>query len=338
MMPATPSDVLTRLRAANPAEVSPERAGEPIAQANLEQILNEPGPDAAPRPPRRAHRTAAPGRRSVPSLVIVLAIMVACAGGALAATDPFGWWSANRDEARYGSNPAVHVATPKAQNIRCQPNSDSHFTCTPEQYVCTGLSTNHPSCRLSGTGQAYDKIDAIHQPVATNLSRASLLVFINRGLANHTITSSVAAKIHADLARVPDSFFTKFRIASRYGTYGSGSVSQGGRELVPPAGIPDILVCQEAQNGLSCRDLNGDLNAPIGAGVYGAVPGKGWRTALAPKVGGGMPPGIHFSDSEKQLLVDLLKTATTSHSSSGGHTAKSIPNPRPRESASHKAE
>jgi hypothetical protein len=261
--------------------------------------------------------------------------MVAFAGGALAATDPFGWWSVNRDEARYGSNPAVHVATPKAQQIRCEPGSDGHFTCTPERYVCTGLSTNHPSCRLSGTGQAYDKFDAIHPPAAANFSRASILAFINRGLGNHTLSASVAAKIRADLARVPDSFFTEFRLASRYGTYSSDSVSHG-RELVPPPGIPDILVCQNAQNGLSCRDLNGDLNAPIGAGVYGAIAAKGWRTVPAPKVfGGGLPPGIHFSNSEIQLMIDLLKGGT-GRSSSGGQAAKSIPVPRPRAPTSHK--
>lgn len=332
-MPATPNDVLTRLRAANPAQVSPERAHEPTAQATLERILTDPGTGAAAGSLRRVRRTATPGRRSVPSLVIVLALMVACAGGALAATDPFGWWSANRDEARYGSNPAIHVATPRAQQIRCQPSSDGHFTCTPEQYVCTGMSTSRPSCRLSGTGQAYDKIDAIRPPVGTNFSRASILGSINRGLANHTLTESAAAKIRADLARVPVGFFTEFRLASRYGTYSSGSVSQG-REVVPPAGVPDILVCQNAQNGLSCRDLNGDLNAPIGAGVYGAIPAKGWRTVPAPKEIGGLPPGVRFSPAETQLLIDLLKTATTD--SSSGHTAKSIPVPRPRQPTSHK--
>ena len=314
-MPATPSNALTRLRAANPAPLSRERASDPVAQAALEQILNDPGPSLAPRSPRRAHRTAGPGRGSVLSLVIVLALLVVCAGGALAATDPFGWWSANRDEARYGSNPEVRVATPKAQQIRCHPSSDGHFTCTPERFVCTGMSTNHPSCWISGRGQAYDKIDAIHPPVGTRFSRASMLALIDRGLANHTLTASVAAKIRADLARVPDSFFTELRLASRYGTYGSSSVSQG-RELVPPAGVPDILVCQNAHTGLSCRDLNGDLNAPIGAGVYGAIAERGWRTAPAPKVfGGGLPPGIHFSNSEIQLLIDLGKAGSTQSSS-----------------------
>jgi hypothetical protein len=159
-----------------------------------------------------------------------------------------------------------------------------------------------------------------------------MLAAINRGLANHTFTATFAAKVRGDVARVPDSFFTAFRLASRYGTYGTGSASQG-RELVPPTGVPDIVVCQNAQNGLSCRDLNGDLNAPVGAGVYSAIPAKGWRTVPAPGEIGGLPPGVHFSDAEIQLLIDLMKTAST-QSSSGGHTAKSIPvRPAPTPSA-----
>jgi hypothetical protein len=60
--------------------------------------------------------------------------------------------------------------------------------------------------------------------------------------------------------------------SDRYGTSGSGSSNSHGQNLVPPPGQPNILVCQNAGRGLSCRDLNGDLNAPIGAGVYAADP------------------------------------------------------------------
>jgi hypothetical protein len=80
-MPTSPTDILTRLRAANPAPVSPDRANEPTAQATLERILNDPGPDAASRSPERPR----PPRRWLRAAPVLAATLVALAvvGGAL---------------------------------------------------------------------------------------------------------------------------------------------------------------------------------------------------------------------------------------------------------------
>lgn len=81
-MPSTPNDTLTRLRAANPAPVSPGRGNEPIPQATLERILNDGAPGTASSSPQRPPR---PWRRWLRSAPVLAATLVALAvvGGAL---------------------------------------------------------------------------------------------------------------------------------------------------------------------------------------------------------------------------------------------------------------
>jgi hypothetical protein len=310
------------VRAANPVRVSDERVHEPAAQAALQRILADGEPTDACASQAHPRRSATVRWRGVG---IVLAVMVLGAGGAVAASDPFGWWSNNRDEARYGSNPAIHVATATAQQIRCVAGPGGGFTCTAERLTCSATPAGRPACEITGAGAAYEKLDAIRPPEGARFNRAFVDAAIDRAVRSRTMTAAQAAKIRGDLARVPDSFFAKLRLASRYGTYGNANTNGRGQQLVPPAGVPDILVCESAGEHLSCRDLNGDLNAPVGAGVYGALPGKGWRLTPAPRESGLLPPGIHFSPVEARLLVDLLTTAMArSSSSSRGHVATPI--------------
>ena len=101
-----------------------------------------------------------------------------------------------------------------------------------------------------------------------------------------------------------------------YGTYSGGGDTNNGRTRVPPVGQAETLVCTDAGRLLSCQDLNGDADAPVGAGVYGAVPGPGWRTVRTPRSIGGLPPGIQFTPAEEQVLIDLLRFGTTTSTSS----------------------
>ncbi|HTX30167.1 MAG TPA: hypothetical protein VMD09_02215 [Solirubrobacteraceae bacterium] len=81
-MPTTPNDILTRLRAANPAPVSPERVREPAAQATLERILDDPGSGPAPRSPQRPPRRRRRWLSASPVLASTL-VALAVLGGAL---------------------------------------------------------------------------------------------------------------------------------------------------------------------------------------------------------------------------------------------------------------
>lgn len=296
-------DAMTSLRAANPAAVDPDRGGEPVAQAALQRILDT--PLAAPSKPRRVV-----GSRG---LVLVLAVFTLGVGGALAATDPMGWWSSNPTEARYHLNANMRVRTPTAQQIRCESSGAGMFHCTSAHENCYQVGQRAPYCKLSGAGLPYTKIDAIRAPPSSSvLSRAGFGKAISKALSARTMTPAKAARFRADVARVPDSFFTELRLGERYGTYGSGGATRDGKTRVPPLGQPGTLVCTAAGRGLSCQDLNGDVSAPIGAGVYDAVPGPGWRWVRSPRYIGGLPPGIHFTRTEYQVLIDLARFATAS--------------------------
>jgi hypothetical protein len=310
-------DAITRLRAANPAAVDPGLGREPVAQAALQRILDSPPETASP-----ATRRPLTSR----GLVLVLAMLVLGVGGALAATDPMGWWSSNPSEAHYRVNPDARVPTPAAQQIRCTAGGSERLRCTPRQERCYQVRKRTPYCKLSGTGLPYLKIDAISAPPSNSLlSRAGFTKAIAKALAARRMTAAQAARFRADLARVPDGFFTELRLAAQYGTYGSGGETKNGRTRVPPVGQPATLVCTDAGRGLSCQDLNGDADAPVGAGVYSAVPGPGWRTVRTPRYIGGLPPGVHFTHAEEQVLIDLLRFGTTkSGSSSHGGRAKPV--------------
>lgn len=279
----SPTNTIDRLRAVNPAREETDRADTPVARAALERILSEPR-GARHRPGRRLRTRLPRGGAAV-----AIALALAGGGGAFAATNPFGWWSSNPNEARFAINPSARVRTPSATTIGCR----------------SGV------CLPNGRGQIYTWIDTIQQPGPANVwTRKNFLKAIAKALAGHRLTAAQAARIRRDIGRVPDSFFSEMRVATRYQTFGGGPVDR-----VPPAGVPEFLICQQVGRALSCRNLNGDEQAPLGAGVYGALPAPNWRAAPRQRPDYGLPPGIHFTRAEYQVLIDLSKSATTS---SGG--------------------
>jgi hypothetical protein len=310
-------DAMTRLRAVNPAAVDPGLGREPVAQAALQRILDSPPEMSSPA-----------ARRPLTSrtFVLVLAVLVLGVGGAVAATDPLGWWSSNPSEAHYRVNPDARVPTPGAQQIRCAAGGGERLRCTPQQERCYQVGQRTPYCKLSGTGLPYQKFGAISAPPSNSvLSRAGFTKAIAKALAARRMTAAQAARFHDDLAHVPDGFFTELRLAGQYGTYATGGEIKNGKTRVPPVGQPATLVCTDARRGLSCQDLNGYADAPVGAGVYSAVPGPDWRTVRAPRYIGGLPPGVHFTPAEERVLIDLLRFGTTTReSSSHGGRAKPV--------------
>jgi hypothetical protein len=117
---------------------------------------------------------------------------------------------------------------------------------------------------------------------------------------------------------VSDGFFTKYRAEARFATYSGGpDVTAGGKQLVPPPGVPSFLACQPAGPLLTCQDFNGDENAPVGSGVYMAQLSAGWRPAPAHQRDPySQTGGPVFSPAEYRLLRDMLLYATTSTTTS----------------------
>jgi len=148
------------------------------------------------------------------------------------------------------------------------------------------------------------------------LTRAEALAGISRELAAGRLSAVAGARLRADVAAVPDSFFRELQLASRFGVYGGGGEGPDGRTLVPPPGVPEFLVCEDAGSALSCQDLNGDSAAPVGAGVYMAEQAPNWRPAPPSRPNLALPPGIRFTAAEYRLVADMLKYATVTQSSS----------------------
>jgi hypothetical protein len=242
-------------------------------------------------------------------VAVAIALGLAGGGAAVAATNPFGWWSSNPGEAKFALNPSAHVRTPSAWTIGCLA-AGAGFVCTPAKLDSLGK----PHAR----GLIYERIYSIEQP-----NRPGLFTRANFVRGARKLPRAQAAKLLHDLARVPDSFFTELRLASHYQTLGGGGAGQ----RVPPPGVPEFLVCEQARSTLSCQNLNGDQRAPIGAGVYAAQPASDWRPAPAERQGPYLPPGIHFTRAEYRVLIDLVRFATTTSSSGARNRAHQVPRP-----------
>jgi hypothetical protein len=253
--PTDSHDVIARLRAANPAEPDSRRAQSSAARAALERILADSSPDdVSPSPLARLR-----GRlhtRSARGLAAVGATLIVGTGGALAATDPMGWWNTTPDQAYYATNPSVHVATPSAVKIRCRIEAGGNSICTPTSML--------------GQGLTYVRVGSVRKPQHVSLfTRRSFLAHVSAARAQGRISATSAVRLRADIAAVPDSFFTMMTFTADYGGFGIESRTASGKTLVPPAGTPAFLVCQDATaGGLTCRSLNGNTIAPVGAGVY----------------------------------------------------------------------
>lgn len=283
---------LERLARANPARPDDELGRTPAAQATLERILATERPAAQRRRRRRRH-----GHRL--AIVLVAALLVAV-GGAVAATDPFGLFrSPNPGSAVYGVDASRHVTPPTVPNIGCPRSTAQSFDC---------------GAHLSG--QRYTLIDHVFSnPTVT---RPMMLAAIRRGLQEGRISPTGAARLDADIAAISDSFIARFNVMAHFGTY-SGGLGAGGR--VPPVGVPSLLVCQNAGTALSCRDMNGDDSAPVGGGIYAALPAPDWRPAppQQPDSGWNLEVAIlgHVpTAAELRFEADLIRYGTTSSGAS----------------------
>lgn len=316
------SDEILRLRAADPAPALPSRSQTPAATEALARILEQPA-DAitdAPNGGRGRERRRILGWSSR-RLMLVLAPMALAGGAAFAAADPLGWWSANPTYAKYAYDSSRHVRTPAAQTLACSTSTRLH--CLPATWI-----PNSTAPIVNGH-RSNEQPYLFANPVTAQgkgISRQRLLAYVARERAAGKLSAARAAQFRADIAAVPDSFFTEFDAALRFSTMGSGGMTRHGLEQVPPAGVPAVIVCEPAGSGLRCQNLNGDEHAPVGAGIYTAMPTRRWHYARVPSENWGLPPGISFTRAEYRVLIDMIRFATThGGSSSGVTTARARP-------------
>ncbi len=311
------SPSLKRLAAANPVAIDERLGRSPGAQAQLARIL------ATERDAPRG-RWRMPRRRVVG--VLIAATVLAGCGAVLRATDPFGFWrSSTPGTALFAVDPALHATAPKASEIGCR---------------LTGGVTL--ACSAAAGGIRYRLIDRTFSPVTggTLIARSSLLRIIDSGVAHRQLSATAARRLRLDIAAVPDAFFTALREMERFQSMQSGASAANGKALVPPADVPVLIVCQQQHAAIGCRNLNGDEQAPIGAGIYGAEPAADWVTNASTSVDTPQGTGERmvvailghpFTAAEVRLLVDLARQArpVTTHSRGGrpvirGQSAQSV--------------
>ena len=283
---------MSRLASANPVRADDELGRSPDAQATLRQILAE---DRAPDRPAPAARRGVSGSRR---LVAVLAVLVLGAGTAVAATNPFGWWSRNPQTARYQTDLNRRVTPPTAKAVNCRPLTGGLFRC---------------GSQLSG--RPYRLIDHVQGVHSNPFSRSAITASVNQALQAGRITPAIANRIREDLTHVSDQYLTTLYTPHGYGSYGLGQPDTG-RGQVPPAGVPSFLACQMSAGKIICRNLNGDQAALAGSGIYEASPTADWRPAPAARTQPSTPARATPTPAQMQLLSDILHYLTTSTSSS----------------------
>jgi hypothetical protein len=287
---------LSRLASVNPVLVDDDLGRAAEAQAELARILAS-DPELAPR---RARRWA-PRRL----LLIAMPAMVLASGGAVAATDPFGWWqSRNLNTAQYRIDTTKVVRTPTIAQIRCARALDG-FRCGAHLH-----------------GRPYMLIDRISAPPSGTFNRAALRRDVARALATGQISRKYGQRVLADLAAVPDRFLNQLNQAQVYSSIGGGTIGANGVELAPPPGVPAFLACQPNRALLTCQNLNGDTGVPIGSGVYSALQTGDWRPAPPRRPDPQLNFVQHMTPAEIRLMLDIMRRshATTTSTSSSSQT------------------
>ena len=289
-----PSSSLSRLAHSNPVAADDACVLAPAPQARLARIL------ASPRDPvPRARRF----RRRRMTVVVLAIALTGC--GAFAAADPFGFWrSASPGAARFAVDPTHRVRTPTATAIGCHRAGSASLTCT------AGVA-----------GLRYRLVDHVSDAVPSSFGRSRLRRAVAAALAGGQLTVIGARRIDADIAAVPNSFFAAFRELGHFQTFETSFESNTGAALAPPAGVPAWIVCEQRRTTIACTNLNGDEHAPLGAGVYAAVPTSDWKPLVA-QPGRALDSasdqltaavfGHPLRGAELRLLIDLLTVSSTS--------------------------
>jgi hypothetical protein len=287
---------LERLTRANPVRPDDELGRTPAAQATLERILATERPAAQHMRRRRGH-----GHRL--AVVLVTALLVAV-GGAVAATDPFGLFrSPNPGSAVFGIDPSRHVRPPTTPDIGCPRTSALSF-----------------ACRAGVSGQRYRLIEHVWSP-GPRLTRGYMLRALRQEARKGQLSAQGEKRLEQDIAAVSDQFLARFSDMMRFGTFSTSLTPTGNGARVPPAGVPSLLICEPAGLALRCRDMNGDDSAPVGGGIYAAVPASDWRPAPPEQPDSGWDLEVAIlghvpTAAELRFEVDLARYGTTSSSAS----------------------
>jgi hypothetical protein len=306
---------------------------DPIVADALEQIAPqvEADPDEILRGARARAAAGRPaGHRATRTAILVFATAAILAGAALAARqlDLLPWLKTNNpSSALYSVDPHHRFRGPVPSYVRC-PAAGRSAT-----FACTATAGSNPTL-----GSLPPRVYGLSQRIAAEptLTRAFILAAVKRAEAKGWVSRTRAERIRKDALGVGDRFYAFLNLlVTIQGTASSPGIEQdlghGPVYLVPPAGVPQWIVCAQRLNAaLGCRNLAESVNVPVGAAVYDLAPGTDWRrVARLPRDRGLRSAltrslirhllGRDLMPVELRLLIDL----GTANARASGHVTRS---------------
>jgi hypothetical protein len=257
-------------------------------------------------------RAARRRRRWVAGLA--LAAVVLPTGAAIAARElnllPF-LQTHDRNTARYSVDQSRVYGGGSPPALDCPAAGPGRFVCTPR-----GLA--------AGTRAYVLAARVIAQP---ELTRAGMMAQLATAEDNG-VSKKEVDRVRGDLARVSDDFIRSLNLIVSIETIAGDQQVSGhpDLELVPPAGVPTWIVCQqESKRAFLCRTLAASANVPVNTPIYELRPSNDWHAIPKPK----QQPlelrrlvaailGRQPTQDEIHVLLDLVRVASVS-GSSGPH-------------------
>jgi hypothetical protein len=223
-----------------------------------------------------------------------VAAVVLGGGAAVAAADPFGWWSGDQNTARYAVAFQTATTGPTAPRL-----------------LCTGSGATLRCAAHASSGRAFTRMGVVQAVPAEALGPASLRAEVARAVARGQLSAADADAARAVIAAAPATAFAEARQALAFGSLTADVTGPDGRVIVPPDGAPEFLACSGAGEPPTCRDLNGDTAVPVGAAIYRADPTGEWRADPGASSAAGSPAGLRLSPAATRLLGVLLELSTS---------------------------
>lgn len=234
----------------NPPSLEPTSAW---LQSRRTHLVRELRADAGPAP-----RLPAPGWR----LAIVIAAAIFLLAGAALAADRLGLFdwlrSSNPGEARFSIDGTKTVSWPAPDRIACAEPSGAELSC---------------SAGRSGV-RVYDSYGRV-EPLP-EVTRERVLAGLAQSEEAGIVTQARADQIRGLVDRVADDFFANVEVLFALRSVASPRQVRPGVYRVPPAGVPQFVICRPNGSAFRCGDLAAAADVPVGAPIYGLRESPDW--------------------------------------------------------------
>jgi hypothetical protein len=195
-------------------------------------------------------------------VAVALVVLALASGVAIAATqfDLLDWLrSDDPSTAAFSIDRSRVVSGAFPDSISCAEVSEERaFTCMPSR-----------TARWVYT--LYNRVES-----RPRFTRELALAGLEDSERAGAVTPSRAEVIRADLAAVGDEFFERIDLLATVSTISSQNEVRPGVLLVPPAGVPQFVTCEDGDAAeFTCRRL-AESTVPVGAPIYGLLENDEW--------------------------------------------------------------